>query len=250
MRVLAFGLLGLCLWAASGLAAGEAEMLRLLERAEQQYAHVRDYTAIMITRERINGSLEPKKAILLKFQRPFKIYMKWMDGMSKGREGLYVAGSHDGKFLVSEPNGIRRLFTAVLKPRDPRVLEVSRHPVTDVGIGRVLEIVGENTRRAAKNRVLTLIDRGMGEVAGRKVREIEGVLPNDPSAGYYGLRVIVSFDQEHHLPIRVVVYDWEDRLVEDYAYSELRLNPGFSDADFDPANPAYGFSIWRLQFPG
>ncbi len=250
LRVAIFALLGLCLWGAPSLAATEAELLRFLERAEQRYVDIQDYSAIMVTREWINGSLEPEKAILLKFQRPFKVYMKWLDGLRKGREGLYVAGSHDGKFLVIEPNGIRQFFTTALAPRDPRVLEVSRHPVTDVGIGRVLEIIGENVRRAFRQKALKLIDRGAGEVAGRKVREIEGILPADLAAGYYCHRVILSFDEEHQLPIRAVVFDAENRLVEDYTYTQLRLNSGLSDKDFDPGNPAYGFSGWRIQIPG
>jgi outer membrane lipoprotein-sorting protein len=240
---------GLCLWTAPAVGATEAALLRYLERAEQRYAQIQDYTAVMVSRERINGSLEPEKAVLLKFQRPFKVYMKWLDGAAKGREGIYVLGAHDGKFLVIEPNGLRRFFTAALEPGDPRVMEVSRHPVTDVGIGRVLEIIGENVRRAFRQKVLKLVDRGVGEVAGRRVREIEGILPADRAADYYGHRVILSFDEEHQLPIRVVVYDGENRLIEDYTYSQLRLNPGFSNTDFDPGNPAYGFSKWKITIP-
>lgn len=249
-RIILLASVGLCLWGAPALGASEAELLRYLERAEQRYAQVHDYDAIMLTRERINGTLEPEKAVLLKFQRPFKVYMKWLDGAAKGREGLYVAGAHDGKFLVIEPNGIRRFFTAALDPRDPRVMEVSRHPVTDVGIGRVLEIIGENVRRAFRQKVLKLVDRGVREVAGRRVREIEGILPADQAAEYYGHRVILSFDEEHQLPIRVVVYDGENQLIEDYTYTQLRLNPGFSNKDFDPGNPAYGFSGWKINIPG
>jgi len=239
----------LWLWA-SPAAAGEVDLVGLLDRAEKRYAELHDYSAIMVTREWIKDALEPEKSILLKFQRPFKVYMKWLEGLGKGREGLYVAGAHGGKFLVYEPNGLRRLITAALEPRDPRVLEVSRHPITDIGIGRLLEIVGENVRRAAKAGCLKLVDHGRTEVGGRKAREVEGILPKDPKGGYYGYRVILSFDEELSLPIRVVVYDWENRLVEDYAYTQFHPNPGFAPKEFDPGNPAYGFSGWRIPLPG
>ncbi len=233
------------------LAAGPAELMQLLERAEQRYAGVYDYTAIMISHERVQGVLLPEERILLKFQRPFKVYMHWLDGPGKGREGLYVRGAYDGRFLVYEPRGVlRRFFTAALEPGDRRVMEKSRHPVTDVGIGRLLEIVGENARRAARNDVLQVLDRGLGEVGGRPVHTIESILPKDAGAGYYGYRVILSFDEETGLPIRVVVYDWEDRLVEDYTYSRLHLNPGLPGRDFDPDNSSYGFSGWRIPVPG
>jgi len=234
-------------WAADAL---PGELLRLLDRADKQYAQVHDYTSVMVSRERVKDALLPEERVFLKFQRTFKVYMRWMEGPSKGREGLYVAGAHDGKFLVYEPSGFQRLFTAALEPTDARVMDKSRHPVTDVGIGRLLEIVGANARRAARNGVLRVVDRGIGEVAGRRVRHVEGILPRDAEAGYYGYRVQLSFDLEHRLPIRVVVYDWSDQLVEDYTYADLRLNPGLTTLDFDPSNKEYGFSIWHIQVPG
>lgn len=226
------------------------ELLRLLDAADKQYATVHDYTAVMVSRERVKDVLQGEERILLKFQRTFKVYMRWMEGPSQGREGLYVSGAHDGKFLVYEPRGFQRLFTAALAPTDARVMEKSRHPVTDVGIGRLLEIVGENTRRASHKGVLRVVDRGSDEVAGRRVRHLEGILPRDPQAGYYAYRVQLFFDEGRRIPIRVVVYDWNDQLVEDYTYTDLRLNPGLSTLDFDPSNKEYGFSTWRIQVPG
>ncbi len=181
-------------WAGT-LPAGE--LLRLLDHADKEYANVHDYTSIMVSRERVRDALLPEERILLKFQRTFKVYMRWMDGPGKGREGLYVAGAHDGKFLVYEPNGLQRLFTAALEPTDARVMDKSRHPVTDVGIGRLLEIVGDNARRAARNGVLRVVDRGMGDTAGRRVRQVECFPPRDPQAGYYGYRVQLFFDEQH-----------------------------------------------------
>ena len=246
--------LGLLLPSGPG-AAGAAdpavgELLRLLDHADKRYAQIHDYTAVMVSRERVRDVLQDQERILLKFQRAFKVYMRWLEGPSQGREGLYVSGAHDGRFLIYEPRGFQRLFTAALVPTDARVMEKSRHPVTDVGIGRLLEIVGDNTRRASRNGVLRVVDRGVGEVAGRRVRQVEGILPRDPQAGYYAYRVQLSFDDEHRIPIRVVVFDWSDQLVEDYTYSDLRLNPGLSVLDFDPSNKEYGFSTWRIQVPG
>ncbi|HYL79519.1 MAG TPA: DUF1571 domain-containing protein [Candidatus Acidoferrum sp.] len=240
------------LWAAPRQATGAngTELLRLLELAEKSYAGVRDYTSVMVGRERLGEVLRPQETILLKFQRPFKVYMKWLDGPSKGREGLYSSGAHNGKFLIYEPRGIRRLFTAALDPSDQRVMEQSRHPVTDVGIGRLLEIVSENARRGAKAGALQVVDQGITELAGRRVRTLEGLLPREPKLAYYCYRVILSFDEENHLPIRVVVFDWDDQIVEEYTHTNLQLNPGLTGRDFDPDNGDYGFSSWRIAIPG
>jgi outer membrane lipoprotein-sorting protein len=241
-------LLGVCLFlAATAAAAAEPHLLlRMLDAADAAYQGVQDYTSIMVSTERIGEALEPEKIVLLKFQRPFKVYMRWTNGPTKGREGLYVAGEHDGRFLIAESNGLSKFFTAFLDTRDPRVMAQSRHPVTDLGIGRLLEIVGENARRGIRANVLRVEDHGATLVAGRPVREIEGVLPRDPDLGYYGYRVRLFFDEGNHLPIRVIVNDWGDRVVEDYTYSQLRLNPGLTNLDFDPRNPEYKFNNWRI----
>ena len=78
-------------------------------------------------------------------------------------------------------------------------------------------------------------------VYGRKTRELEGVLPKDPSKGYYCYRCIVNLDIETKMPIKTRIFDWEDQLVEYYGYEHLSLNPGLSDKDFDPKNPEYHF---------
>jgi hypothetical protein len=129
-------------------------------------------------------------------------------------------------------------------------MEQSRHPVTDIGIGRLLEFVGESTRRAARNGVLRAIDRGTVESAGRRVRQIECVLTQGPRDGYYAYRALLGFDEENHLLTHAMVYDWTDQLVEDYAYNDLRLNPGHTSRDFDPSNKEYGFSFLRFHIPG
>ena len=240
----------LCPQISAAAEVSPSELLRYIDLADRQYAQVSDYTAMMLSRERRGDTLHPLERVSLKFQRPFKVYMRWLDGPSKGREGLYVSGANNGKFLISEPKGIQRLFTAALEPSDRRVMEQSRHPVTDIGIGRLLEIVGDNARRAAREGVLRVVDHGMADLHGRRVRQLESVLPKDSSLGYYGYRVELAFDEENHLPIRVVVYDWADQLVEDYLYTDLRLNPGLAGQDFDPGNKEYGFSFFRIPVPG
>jgi hypothetical protein len=240
---------GVLLAAAPTLGITDAEFVQMLERAERRYAAVEDYTAVMLSIERLGDDLIPEKRVLLKFQRPFSVYMRWIAGPGKGRQGLYIAGRNDGRFTIAEPEGIARFFAASLEPTDPRIMELSRHPVTNMGIGRLLEIVGANARRGIRERALQWQDHGSVMVAGRATRHVEGILPRDPAAGYYAYRVSLFFDDAHGLPIRVMTYDWQDRLVEDYTYTELVLNPGLTARDFDLANPEYRLSRWRIRLP-
>ena len=60
-------------------------------------------------------------------------------------------------------------------------------------------------------------------------------------------RVRLYIDKELGLPIRFEAYDWpkhrgaEPELAEEYTYSELKLNVGLTELDFDVANSAYSF---------
>jgi hypothetical protein len=228
--------------ASTGTGGDAARLQDLLERAARAYAGVWDYTAILKSRERVGDVLEPEKSILLKFQRPFKVYLRWLEGGTKGREGLYVAGAHGGKFLLVEPRGLARLFTVRLDPTDPRLMARSRHPVTDVGLGRLLEMLEENLRPALAAQALQVHDQGARSVAGRPAWEVAGELSRKAAGPYGGCRIVLAFDQTHHLPIRVVVHDGEGRLLEDYTYDRLTLNPGFTARDFDVGNPEYAFA--------
>jgi hypothetical protein len=58
---------------------------------------------------------------------------------------------------------------------------------------------------------------------------------------YYGARVVLWIGQEPRLPLKLEIYDSMGRLYESYEHSELRLNIGLSDMDFDPTNPEYRF---------
>jgi len=227
-------------------AVSTEEFASLILGMEAAYARVTDYTARFTRQERLSVTLRPREEALLKFQRPGRIYLRWIAGPPKGREILFVKGRDDGRILVHEPGVLSGFFTLVMAPDSPRVLQQSRHPVTDVGLGRLVELLVSNTRRALRRGELRLLDRGVTEESGRRQRQLEGVLPRDPGKGYYCYRALLSIDLEWGLPVAATIFDWEDRMVESYAYRELRLNPGLKHIDFDPANPEYSFPRWRL----
>ncbi len=226
-------------WAAEDLAS-------LVLGMEAAYARVRDYTARFARQERVGGVLRPREELFLKFQRPGRIYLRWVAGPPRGREILFVKGRDDDRVLVHEPGVLSGFFTLVMAPDSPRVLRQSRHPITDVGLGRLIELLVGTARRALQRGELMLLDRGLTEESGRRERRLEGVLPRDPGKGYCCYRVLVSVDLEWGLPVAATIFDWDDRMVADYAYRDLRLNPGLQDIDFDPANPEYAFPSRRL----
>jgi hypothetical protein len=217
------------------------ELSVLLATMEAAYAGVTDYTARFIRREVVAGHQRSAEEALLKFQRPGRIYLRWTAGAPRGREIIFVPGRDGDRALVHEPGLISGRFTVLMAPDHRRILAESSHPITDVGLGRLIELIASNVRRGMARGDVQLIDHGDG---GHR-RRIELSFPRDPSLGYYCRRFLATL--RNGLPITATVYDVDDRLVAEYAYHDLRLNPGLTETDFDPANPAYNFPGLRLS---
>jgi len=235
----------LVLGIASRAAAGD-EPARLLLGMEAAYARVHGYTARFVRQEVVDGELRPREEALLKFRRPGLIYLRWVAGPPVGRQILFVPGKNHDRMLVREPGLFTSLATIVMAPDSPRVLSESRHPVTDIGIGQLITLVLDGARRAGAGGELTVRDDGVAPGADGLERRLEVILPRERERGYDCYRLALSVSAESGLPVRAVMYDWDDRTVADYAYREVRLNPPLTRTDFDPANPEYGFPHWRV----
>ena len=233
----------------SAVSADQGELFVFLEKMETSYAGVRDYTAMFHRRERIDGDWRAEEVSLLKFQKPFKVYMRWLSGLSEGREAIYVEGANENRVVIHEAQGFSRFFSFLLDPGGWRILKDSRYPFTEIGIGRLIERVGKDARRARARGEIRLVDHGKGKVYGRDVRQIEGVLPRDQGAGYASYRIVLALDEENWLPIQAALYDWDNVITGEYAYSDLRVNPRLNEIDFESSNPAYHFSKWRISLP-
>ncbi len=225
-----------------GAPAAAQDALSLLFGMETAYARVTEYTARFLRQEIVGGVLRPREEALLKYQRPGRIYLHWISGPPRGREILFVKGRDDDQMLVREPGMLSVLFTIVMAPDHPRVLQESRYPVTDVGIGRLIELVLENARHARASGGLSVLG---GNVAGDGECRIEVVFPRERSDRYCCSRVALQVDVGSGLPVGVTIYDWESRSVAEYGYRDLRVNPGFTASDFDPNE--YGFPRPRLH---
>jgi len=242
--VLAWALLLLWLCPVLGRAEDPAplldEAMARLRAAQAAYAEVRDYTTVLHREERVRGEMKEPEVIRLKFRKPFQVYLKWIGPLHEGREVLYADGWNQNRLMAHE-GGALGFITLSLDPNGSLALKSTRHPITDTGIGRLLEVVSESMDRALAAGELEISYARPNSVYGRPTRQIEGRLPPDPQKGYYAPRVVMDFDLELQLPIRVAIYDAEDRLLERYGYEDLRLNVGLSDRDFDPSNPDYHF---------
>jgi len=211
-----------------------------LKRAESTLARTYSYTAIFHKQERIKQNLTERETIFLKFKKPFKVYMKWVKGPFKGRESLYIDGYNDNLIKVHEC-GILGIFTVNLDPKGTLVMNGNRHPVTHSGIENLVQLIKRNWERGVSAGEIDISEKGDESVYGRATKKVEMVFPKKKENSYYCHRVLINFDVETKLPIRVYIYDWNDTLLESYGYEAITLDAGLTEADFDPNNPEYRF---------
>lgn len=213
------------------------EPLRLLEQARRTYAGVRDYSCLLITRERVKGQMQPDQLISMKVRaKPFSVHLNWLAPESlKGMEACYVENRYHGMMRV-HLTGVRGLLGFVsLSPQDPRVMEKSRHPITEAGIGNLIQRL-EESWKAERTTQKIQVRLAQYEYNDKDCIRVETI---QPESGGYAHRVVTYFDKETSLPIRVEVYDHpqpggppQGELLEMYSYANLRLNVNLGDETF------------------
>lgn len=213
---------------------------RWIREAETALAQVENYRAIFHKQERVEGKLLEEETVLFKFKRPFRVYMKWIKGPYKGRELLYVEGWNNNRMMVRD-SGMTGMVTVSLDPKGPLAMKGNRHPVTDSGLDHLVKLLRDHMRKGVKAKELDLNRGGEEILYGRRTQRVEILSPRDKTKGYYCYRAILNLDIERKVPIKVRIYDWENNLIEDYGYEDLRFNVGLSEADFSPKNPRYKF---------
>jgi len=224
-----------------------AQARRAVADGRERYKLVHDYTCTFLKRERVGGRLVAQNVMHMKARTsPNSIYFRFQKP-NKGREAIYVAGRNHGR-LVAHDVGLGKIVagTLVLDPLGETAMEDCRHPITEAGIGALLETL--NVRWAAElTPGETLVSHNpQMKIGAHACSMIETVHPGkSPRYLYHKVRLYI--DNEHGLPIRFEAYDWPARpgdapeLVEEYTYLDLRTNVGLTDHDFDPRNHAYSF---------
>ena len=201
------------------------------DEVARSYERVRDYVCLYEKEERAvsHGELQ---TIRLTFRKPFDVRMDWLnDGGEVDQTAVYRAGANDGKVLARRKGLAGGLMgTLRLDPNESLALEDSRHPVTEVGIGKIVE---RAQRDAADAQIAS---RFVGEEAldGRPAYEFEfEAQGGGPVSGLTeARRALIWVDRELKLPVKLELYDSANALVERHRFKDVRVNLNLSDKTF------------------
>lgn len=230
---------------------GQHPLVPALRMAEESVkfidANIKDYSAILYKQERIDGELQEQEVAYVKVRhQPYSVHMFFLKP-NKGRECLYVAGPNGEKSdLHARDSGFRRkLGVFKLDPEGRLAMAGQKYPITKLGIRCLtteLITVASNDINYGECEVRTLQTTIGTATDKRPVTVIEVIHPT-PRRNFRFHKAQVFIDNELRVPIRYAAYLWpenpgeEPPLEEAYTYLNLKLNNGFTDADFNPKSP-------------
>lgn len=206
---------------------------------------VKDYEAIFTKRELVNGKLISQRMLLKLREKPFSVYMKFLEP-NAGREILFVQGRNNNQLRAHEPGALQSLVgTISLSLNSPTVMAENRHQITDVGMRRLLEQLLAQWNIESKYGEIDVQfypNAMMGEVP---CEVIETTHPQPRKQFNFHLTRLF-IDKKSRLPIRIENYGWprpgqRPPIIEEYTYTNIRLNVGLTDQDFSEQNKAYNF---------
>jgi hypothetical protein len=231
---------------------GEHPLMPALRWAYNGAANIEkvgDYSATLVKRERINGTLLEHEYMFVKIRhKPFSVYMYFLGPADKkGQEVIYVKGKNGGKMWAHGTGLKKTMFgTVSLKPDGLVAMKGQRYPLTELGIlNLVRRLVEVAEHDATKGECEVKFFKG-AKINDRMCTCIQVVHPV-PRRDFLFHKARIFVDDEFNVPVRYESYDWPKKgakkpgLMEEYTYLNLKMNNGFTDADFDIRNPNYGY---------
>jgi hypothetical protein len=212
---------------------------RLAEQSASSYASVSTYMARLRRREQVNGRDKPEEILVFKYrQEPYSVYFKWLGREGQGREVAYVRGRYGDQIHTLLTAGDVPFMPAgkhlAVSPDNVLVRSASRHPITDAGIGHLVDEFGRLVQaRSTSLKYLGAVKRPEFDMPLESVQQTIAARV-DPQLPRGGTRWWM-FDATHHLPLLIVTEDTTGHEVEYYCYDRIQFNLPFDDAEFDPA---------------
>ena len=222
------------------------------EGLDRVRTEVKDYSAVLIRRERIKGKLGEYIYMDVKIRNrvvtdgktevPFAVILNFLKPASlKGREVVWVEGKNNGKMWVQESPLLGLKIPPVwLLPTGSLAMAENKYPITDIGLENLLvKLMDKGT-----------IDRNRNRPEDCEVKILKGAKIEDRACTMITLRHIVQkpeyeferaeifMDDELKVPIRYAAFLFpetkggETPLDEEYTYTKLNLNIGLTDKDF------------------
>lgn len=220
--------------------------LKLAYASRESLSAVKDYEASFAKKEFMGRQLKSQTATLKIRREPFSVYMKFIQP-NAGREVIFVQGRNNNQLLAHETGFKAIVGTVKLDINGPDAMEDNRYPITNLGLHKLLDMIiaqWEQESKFGECDVKYYPNAKLGKDLACQV--IESSHPQ-PRKEFKFSMTRLYIEKQSNLPVRVEQFgfmnpgDKEPPRMEEYTYTNLKVNPGLTDKDFDPKNPAYAF---------
>ena len=218
---------------------------------------VQDYSCRVAKRERVDGRLRSYEYFDAKVRQawqqngrvahPRSVYLKYVGPESLvGREVLWVDGQNDSRILVRRGGKRFNYITVELSADSETILRESNYSPADMGLLTMVKNlieVAQNDMQYDECEVKFFRDV---KIDGRPCLCIQVTHPTRREYFKYHIARI-CVDNERPIPLRYEAYDWPAEvggkpvLLEEFTFQNVKLNVGFTDAEFRRDFPEYGF---------
>lgn len=195
------------------------------------YEGVLDYVCLYEKEERAISDGE-KQTIRFSFRKPLDVRLEWLnDQGSVNQTAVYRQGFNDGKVLARRSGLLGALAGKLrLDPNESLARSDSRHPITEVGLGKIIELA---LKDAANTRIGSDF-AGDETLDGRPSYKFEFTATGNEAVGGQeaARKALIWIDRELKLPVKLELYDAANTLLERHRFKEVRINRGLSDKTF------------------
>lgn len=214
------------------------ELDSAIRNVEATFAEVNDYTCTLSKKEYIDGDYICWENMIYKFRKPDNYYMKWTEGSDEGQEVLYAGKKYNNKMKV-HLGGFWNLINFNIDPKGSLAMKESRHPITESDLGFTIQLMKWNLQKAKTEKDAKIEFLKELTMNNRSAKLYRAEFPENK--GFFSHVIYIYLDNLLNLPVKIEMYDWSDRLIESYTFSDLKINVGLNDMDFDAENKSYSF---------
>jgi len=227
-----------------GRSKPKEELRQLFKKATARYAQADSYISRFVQRESSAGKRIEEILIFYFRKEPWSVHFKWLAGEGQGREVVYVKGRYENKIHIVLAGGDVPLLPAghkiALHLDSPLVKSASKTPITEAGIGPLLDRFGRALDACERDdyRLGRLTLRGEQARPDYDVPLImveQTIPPNIEPEVPRGGRRMIGFHSQLFLPVLNEMYDEIGQEVGYYRFDRLELGVRLEETDFDPA---------------
>jgi hypothetical protein len=220
-----------------GHALPDADPFVFLEKCLERYdREVLGYNAILWKQERIDGRLQNPELVKVHFrERPFSVFMRWLQGARNAQCALFVEGQNDNKVLALPYGLLAHLGIFEKSPTGPEASQSSRYPISEFGLKKGTERVLKHWRMARAEGKLHVEYVGLfrvpavGDRECYKIRRTRYARPEDNGV----TELTLYIDRETWLQVGSVLHGAEGELIAEYYFRDVRVNPDFAPNQFE-----------------